>query len=140
MKKIIASFLLFLILIGFSFLKESNKEIKSPNEASVKLTPIPKNKVLESKVSDPNPKQITNESDVAERESKQPKQQELKIKSYRINRIKEVIEENVLAVEETEIVPQEKASERQTRLSLIRTTFKYPLLILEEKGDFSNPK
>ena len=140
MKKIIASFLLFLILIGFSFLKESNKEIKSPNGASVKLTPIPKNKVLESKESAPNPKQITNESDVAERESNQPEQQKLKIKSSRINRIKEVIEENALAVEETKIVPQEKASERQTRLSLIRTTFKYPLLILEEKGDFRNPK
>jgi hypothetical protein len=57
MKKIIASFLLFLILIGFSFLKERNKEIKLSDEVSVKLTQIQKNKVLESKVSASNPKQ-----------------------------------------------------------------------------------
>ena len=140
MKKIIASFSFFLILLGFSFLNKSSKEFKSSNEVSVNLTPIQKNKVLESKESAPNPKQITNESNVAEQESSQPAQQELEIKSSPINRIKEVVEENALAVEETKIVPQEKASERQTRLSLIRTTFKYPLLILEEKGDFSNPK
>ena len=57
-----------------------------------------------------------------------------------INRVKEVIEDNTLAVEETKLIPQEKASDRQTRLSLMRTTFKYPLLILEETGDFSDPE
>ncbi|MDA8775481.1 S8 family serine peptidase [Opitutales bacterium] len=140
MKKIIASFLLFLILIGFSLLKESNKEIKSSNEVSVKLTQIQKNKVLESKVSDSNPKQITSKNNLAVQTYNQPDEQEPESKNPLINRIKEVVEENALAVEETKIIPQEKASERQTRLSLIRTTFKYPLLILEEIGDFSNPK
>ena len=139
MKKIIASFLLFLILIGFSFLKERNKEIKLSNEVSVKLTQIQKNKVLESKVSASNPKQITSKSNLVVQKYNQPDQQEPENKNPLINRIKEVVEENSLAVEETKIIPQEKASERQARLSLIRTTFKYPLLILEETGDFSDP-
>jgi hypothetical protein len=61
MKKIIASFSFFLILLGFSFLNKSSKEFKSSNEVSVNLPPIQKNKVSESKESDPDPKQNTSE-------------------------------------------------------------------------------
>jgi hypothetical protein len=66
MKKIIASFSLFLILLGVSFLNKSSKEFKSSNEVSVNLTPIQKNKVSESKESDPNPKQNTSENNGVE--------------------------------------------------------------------------
>ena len=76
-------------------------------------------------------KQITSKSNLVVQKYNQPDQQEPENKNPLINRIKEVVEENSLAVEETKIIPQEKASERQARLSLIRTTFKYPLLIFK---------
>jgi subtilisin family serine protease len=140
MKKIIATFSFFLMLIGFSLLNKNEEEIKSPKEVSVKLTPIQKNKVLESKLSSADPKPNLTESHFSAAEQTIPKPQESESKSIVPSRIKEVIEENTLAIEETKIISQEKASDRQTRLSLIRTTFKYPLLILEETGNFSNPK
>ena len=140
MKKIIASLILSLIFISFSFFYPSEDKKELPEQVTVKPTSIEKGKASTVKETASNPKEKRNVSQVMVVRNKDSEQDKPQTNNFRINRVKEVIEENALAIEETKLVPMEKASERQTRLSLIRTSFKYPLIILEEKGDLRNPK
>jgi len=138
MKKNIASFLFCLILISFSFIISNKKEKESPMQASKEPNPIPKNEVLKGKENANETKINSLQVQGFSVEQIKSKKSEAPIENIPANRIKEVVGQNTVSVEESTIIPQEKASDLQTRLSLIRTTFKYPLLILEEKGDFRN--
>ena len=140
MKKIIASILFCLLLISFSFLIRNKEEKEFPMQESEGLSQIAKNEVL---IGNENATEIKiNLPEVQEFPIEQikSKKYELPVENITTNRIKEVVDRNTVAVEESTIIPQEKESGVQTRLSLLRTTFKYPLLILEETGNFSDPK
>ena len=142
MKKIIASILITLIIIGFSFFKPSEDKVETTTQVAEQVeakasSPLSDNKEEETA---PSLTQVTEEVEATVAATKKVEPLQVQPEKLPINRVKEVIEDNTLAVEETKLIPQEKASDRQTRLSLMRTTFKYPLLILEETGDFSDPE
>jgi hypothetical protein len=142
MKKIIAAILLTLILIGFSFFNPSEEKGETIKQVANQTTPKSSTPLSNKQGEEPVPSinMVNKKVDaiVAGQRKVEPLQAEQE--KLPINRVKEVVEDNTLAVVETEIIPQDKASDRQTRLSLIRTTFKYPLLILKETGDFSDPE
>jgi subtilisin family serine protease len=141
MKKIYLSTLLCITFIGLLFLRPGNvqhgvheiaqsdiqekrsPEAKSKNEKqeSMAYSVLPKIPETEKKVTDSTEPKIS---------------QRVTGTESLLNSLQGIIQDDVYSVEETIINTENTISKLETRVSLVETSFKYPMLIVEEKGKF----
>ena len=141
MKKIYLSILLCITFIGLLFFRPGNVQHGVPE--------IPQGEIQEKRSTEAKSKNEKQESmahsvlpKIPETEKKVTDSTEPKI-SQRVtgtesllNSLQGIIEDDVYSVEETIINTENTISKLETRVSLVETSFKYPMLIIEEKGKF----
>ena len=140
MKKIYLSIIICVTLLGVSFLRNGNEKThqltKEANisaneyEESSKTVNLGKTKI--SKISD---KRIQ-ERNYQENEITEKTPEESIVHQNLLKSFQKIIKDDIYRVTESEITSRNTASNLDTRISLIETSFKYPNLIVEEKGEF----
>ena len=141
MKKIHLSILLCITFIGLSFFRPGNlptepAEIAQKDNQEIKSTEV-KNNIgkQETIVNSVLPK-------FPEKEKNEVKSEKLEISNKvtrpdsLLNSLQGIIKDDVYSIQETIISTENTTSDFETRVSLVETSFKYPMLIVEEKGKF----
>ena len=141
MKKIHLSILLCITFIGLSFFRSGNlptepAEIAQKDNQEIKSTEV-KNNIgkQETIVNSVLPK-------FPEKEKNEVKSEKLEISNKvtrpdsLLNSLQGIIKDDVYSIQETIISTENTTSDFETRVSLVETSFKYPMLIVEEKGKF----
>ena len=140
MKKIYLSIIICVTVLGISFLKNANEE----THQLTKETKISANEYGESSKSvnfgkNQNTDTSNNrlqKGNYQENKITEKKPEESTVHQNLLKSFQKIIKDDIYEIRESEIISKNTATKLETRISLVETSFKYPNLIVEEKGEF----
>ena len=140
MKTTYLSIIICVTLLGISFLRNGNQKTHqltkeaniSANEYGESSKTVDLGKTKSRKISDKR----VQERNYQKNEITEKTPEESIVHQNLLKSFQKIIKDDIFRVKESKITSRNTASKLDTRISLIETSFKYPNLIVEERGEF----